>query len=255
MTDVAVRIPRTSFVGKLARLPLRLVPKGSVMRVLSGPLRGAKWVVGAGVHGCWLGIYESDKQQTFVAHVKPGMTVFDIGAHVGFYTLLSARLVDKSGRVFAFEPSPRNLPKLKEHVHLNRGDNITVLECAVADAHGEMGFDIPALNADQGYMGRISENGSVRVPVETIDGLIAAGTIAPAQVVKMDVEGAELKALQGGREFFTTHHPTIFLATHGAQVHQDCCNLLRDWGFGLSSLTPGQPLEATDEVLAVYPRA
>ena len=81
-----------SFVGKLARLPLRLIPKKAVLPILQGQLRGKKWVVGAGNHSYWLGSYEMHKRQAFEREVKPGMVVFDVGANVGFYSLLAAYL-------------------------------------------------------------------------------------------------------------------------------------------------------------------
>lgn len=55
------------------------------------------WVVGSAPHGCWLGTYELEKQRTIMPFIKPGMTIFDIGAQAGFYTLLFSRLVGPSG--------------------------------------------------------------------------------------------------------------------------------------------------------------
>ncbi len=251
MSDLAQAVSVRSFAGRLVRMPLRLIPKDAVVPVLSGGLRGARWVVGSGIHGCWLGIYEADKQRRFAEFVRPGMTVFDIGAHVGFYTLLSSRLVGPEGRVFAFEPNPRNLPRLERHVALNKAVNTTVMPCAVAEARGEMGFELaPALSTDSGYMGRISEGGSVRVRVECLDQLLDEGAIVPADLVKIDVEGAERLVLEGGRRFFTSRKPTIFLATHGEEVHRECCELLRSWGYALSSLDEGKDLAHCREVLA-----
>src|SRR5437899_3136746 len=86
--------------GRLLRLPLALVPRSATVCVLGGSLRGARWVVGSASHGCWLGWYEADKQRAFASLVKRGDVVFDIGAHVGFYTLLASRLCGPSGHVF-----------------------------------------------------------------------------------------------------------------------------------------------------------
>ena len=70
-------IPAASFLGWFLRLPLRLLPKASVVRVRTGLNKGMRWIVGSGTHGCWLGTYESDKQQALKQFVKTGMTVFD----------------------------------------------------------------------------------------------------------------------------------------------------------------------------------
>uniref|UniRef100_A0ACD5GZU7 FkbM family methyltransferase n=1 Tax=Desertifilum tharense IPPAS B-1220 TaxID=1781255 RepID=A0ACD5GZU7_9CYAN len=130
------KISPQSFVGKLLRLPLKLIPANAQMPILSGKLRGKKWIVGAGRHGSWLGTYEAQTQHLFIQALNPGMTVFDIGAQAGFYTLLASHLVGKQGRVFAFEPLPRNLAYLHQHLAINHLENVTVIEAAVAETSG-----------------------------------------------------------------------------------------------------------------------
>ncbi len=73
--------------SSLLRAPLALIPKSAVVTVRSGINRGRKWIVGSNTHGCWLGHYERQKQELIGRLVKPGMTVFDVGANAGFYTL------------------------------------------------------------------------------------------------------------------------------------------------------------------------
>ena len=110
------KISNRTFYGKILRLPLKLIPKRMVVPIVRGPLRGKRWIVGASTHGCWLGSYEYQKQSIFKKTVKSGYVVYDIGAHVGFYTLLSSVLVGTQGKVIAFEPVQRNLEYLKKHV-------------------------------------------------------------------------------------------------------------------------------------------
>src|SRR5579862_7724955 len=102
-------ISRKSWLGKLLRAPLRLIPRSAVLPILQGPLRGKKWVVGSGNHGCWLGSYEHDKQSLFQKTVRTGDIVYDVGANAGFYSLLASVLVGEKGQVYAFEPLPANL--------------------------------------------------------------------------------------------------------------------------------------------------
>ncbi len=109
-------VSRQTVVGKLLRLPLRLLPDGMAVPVLQGPLKGKRWLVGSSTHGCWLGSYEYEKQRLFAKKIKAGAVVFDIGANVGFYTLLTAMLVRPEGRVVAFEPVPRNIDFLRKHI-------------------------------------------------------------------------------------------------------------------------------------------
>ena len=95
------------------RWPLRLAPRGRAVPILFGPARGLRWVVGVGLHGCWLGTYEWHKQRRFAREIKPGEVFFDIGANTGFYTLLAAKRTGTGGIVHAFEPNPRNLAPLR----------------------------------------------------------------------------------------------------------------------------------------------
>lgn len=134
-------ISRSSLAGRALRLPLRLIPDDTVVRILQGPLRGKRWVAGSSNHGCWLGSYEAAKQKRIFEVVRPGMVCWDVGAHVGFYTLLLAELVGPDGRVFAFEPLPGNLELLRRHVEMNGYRNVRVVPAALGDFDGEGEFE------------------------------------------------------------------------------------------------------------------
>jgi len=213
--------------------------------VLIGPARGLRWVVGVGLHGCWLGTYEWRKQSRFARAVTSGATVYDIGANTGFYTLLAARRAGAGGNVHAFEPSPRNLGPLREHVRLNRFDQVTVHPVALSDHAGELAFE------DTGsFTGRLTRHGSLKVRAVTLDQIAHDQDLPPPSVLKIDVEGAELSVLRGGQQTITGHRPVIFLATHGCEVQAACRRLLLDWGFQIEALDPHQTLEAADEWIA-----
>jgi hypothetical protein len=122
-----------SLFGRILRSPLALLPRGLTVPIVQGPLRGWWWKVGSGIHGYWLGSYEADKQPRFASVIRPGDIVFDIGAHVGFYSLLASKMVGPQGRVFAFEPVQRNLYYLHRHLQLNRIANVTVVQTAVGE--------------------------------------------------------------------------------------------------------------------------
>ena len=110
--------------GVLIRLPFRMVPKSIVIPILTGNLKGTRWIVGASNHSCWLGIYEPEQRKLFSRLVKPSQICYDFGAHAGFYTLLASRLVGEKGRVLAFEPNTLNLAYLRRHLELNRISNV-----------------------------------------------------------------------------------------------------------------------------------
>jgi hypothetical protein len=73
-----------SFTEKIGQVLLRIVPQTAQVRVLSGPLRGKKWIAGASTNSCWLGVYEMQKQNVFRSLIRPGDVVYDLGANVDF---------------------------------------------------------------------------------------------------------------------------------------------------------------------------
>ena len=183
------------------------------MRVLTGPNRGLKWIVGAGNQSCWLGTYESDHAKALAARVKPGMTAFDVGAHAGYYTLMLSRLVGPQGRVFAFEANRANAARLRKHLHLNDIKNVEVIEAAVTDRDGETFFQTNDHVGKYGYMGKISEAGT---PVRTV----RLDDFPTPDLIKMDIEGAETLALSGAARILSEHKSTIFLALHDGALEQ-----------------------------------
>jgi FkbM family methyltransferase len=236
-----------TLLGKLLRLPLRLIPPDIKVPILQGRLRGKWWIGGGGVASYWLGSYEFYKQRLFERIVTPGSVVFDIGAHVGFYTLLSSVLVGAVGEVFAFEPVPRNLHYLCEHLRLNHATNVKVVEAAVADACGTTLFDESANSAT----GHLSTQGKLCVRVVSLDALVP-GEITIPDFVKVDVEGAEWLVLNGARQTLSKYRPTIFLSTHGRDVHQRCCQLLELAGYTIEAIG-GNNVNDADEIVALQP--
>jgi len=237
--------------GRALRLPLRLIPSNAQMPILQGPLRGKRWIAGSGNHGCWLGSYEYLKQKAFSAALRRGYSVYDLGANVGFYSLLAGVLVGPEGRVFSFEPVPRNLQFLRRHLELNKLTNCSVWEVAVAGASGTAKFG-PGPNASMGHLTTESDATAIRVRTVALDHLVAIGKLPPPNLIKCDIEGGEYDALLGASATLAKYGPTIFLATHGSEVHQRCCSFLADCGYRLTSLD-GIPLDQTSEILAVRP--
>jgi FkbM family methyltransferase len=215
------------------------------MPILQGRLKGKRWIAGAHTHGCWLGCYESKKQQWFEDKVKPGDAVFDIGANTGFYSILASEVVGHTGRVYAFEPVPRNLHFLHEHLRLNGIRNVEVIESAVAERSGETYFDDTTGSAT----GRLAVKGRLKVTIVSIDSLISEGKVPPPNCMKIDVEGGEFLVLSGAKTTMRKYHPLIFLATHGADVHEQCCDLLKSLDYQIEGLG-GAPIAHCDELVA-----
>ena len=239
------KINYQSFLGRLLRFPLRLIPKKMVLPILQGRLRGKKWVVGAGEHGYWLGSYEMQKRKAFEDEIPSGAVVYDIGANVGYYSLLAATLVGDEGWVYAFEPLPRNVAFLKRHVALNKLENVTVIEAAASQTSGEAYFDLGASSA----MGHLADSGEIRVTKVSLDEMLAEGALRPPDYMKVDVEGAEYEVLQGARKLLEEHHPILFLDTHQREAHEPVIELLRELGYRFIILD-GKSLLETKELIA-----
>jgi FkbM family methyltransferase len=239
-------ISDSSLLGKALRFPLRLLPNTTQMPIMQGRLKGKRWIVGSSHHGCWLGSFEFDKQLLFERTITRGSIVFDLGGHVGFYTLLASELVGSNGQVFVFEPVPQNLLYLKEHIRLNHVGNVTVMEAAVSDKSGVVSFD-EGPTRSMGHI--VATNGKLQVRTVALDELISTGEIPTPDYMKIDIEGAEALALSGAQSMLASAHPTIFLATHGSSVHQECCCLLHSLDYELQPID-GMDLEQSSEILA-----
>jgi precorrin-6B methylase 2 len=86
--------------------------------------------------GYALGTSEPEIQDVFAEHVRHGGVVWDIGANIGFYSLIASRLVGEDGKVFAFEPLPANLDAIARNIALNGVENIEVVGLALSDRVG-----------------------------------------------------------------------------------------------------------------------
>lgn len=217
--------------------------------IFAGPLRGRWWL--AESRGKILrilnGTYEPEQTALFREHVRPGGTVLDVGAHVGYYTLLASTLVGDEGAVWSFEPDAENGGFLRRHVEINRLANVRVEPAAVSDRTGTASF---AAGTGSGT-GHLEEGGDVEVRTVRLDEFCPANDIAPT-AVKIDVEGAEADVLRGARETLARHRPVVFLSTHGDDAHRASLAVLRELGYSVRPIL-GDDVETTAEVLALPP--
>ena len=241
----------TSFGGKLLRGILTLLPDRMILRVIQGPLKGKKWTKGSGVNGYWLGSFELDKVDQFASNLGEGQVVYDIGANVGYYTLISSIGVGKGGRVFAFEPLPANIDYLNKHLEINHVMNVNIFSVAVSDSEGIVRFD----KGPNRFMGRISSDGEIEVKMISLDSLYEHGKIQLPDLIKIDVEGAELEVLRGAKKLILASTPTIFLATHDKNlpgVHRGCIKFLQNIGYHVESINKDVCVDETTELIARF---
>lgn len=178
--------------------------------------------------------------------VAPGTVFFDVGAHVGFYTLLASSLVQQSGKVIAFEPFPRNIQYLEKHLTMNGVQNVALFKAAVSDHAGKAAFQ----EGPTSSMGQINEKGELVVEMVALDDLFLKGLVPLPDYIKIDVEGAELSVLAGARHILTVGRPTIFLATHGPEIHLNCLSMLQSLGYNCFPLDNMNDIRSCDEIMA-----
>jgi FkbM family methyltransferase len=160
--------------------------------------------------------------------LRPGMTVLDVGAHHGLYTLLASRKVGRNGRVIAFEASPRECQRLEKHVRFNRCSNVHIERCAVGSEPGEA--DLFLVDGFQDWCNSLrppdvpDPTYTVRVPVRRADAVLAERRISKVDFIKLDVEGAEKAFLQGATQVLqSASRPAILAEVQDVRT--------RPWGY------------------------
>ena len=169
-----------------------------------------------------LGTYESDCQRLIVEQCRECHVAYDLGAHVGFLTVLLARLLAPEGRVQAFEPSETEASLVEEFVRVNGMENfVQVNRMAVCDEIGHLSFGAGSFT---GILGKAventktPENKSVLVEATTLDHFIYDQGNTPPDFMKVDVESAEPLVLGGAKRLLSEHPPKILVELHGPRA-------------------------------------
>ena len=163
--------------------------------------------------------WNPEEYRAFRDAVHPGAVVLDVGANVGSYTLLFAMWAGRAGRVFAFEPAPDAREGLRQHVALNRvADRVEIIAAAAAEHAGSARFQVDGASGGNALINAGSPGGpAIDVETTSLDAFCRMRGLQP-DVVKIDVEGAELDVLKGARSVlaqpemraFIEFHPTIW---------------------------------------------
>jgi FkbM family methyltransferase len=224
-----------------ASRPLRWRP----IPILGGPAKGLRINLHGSAVAFATGAAEKPLQDALLCEVHEGATVFDIGANVGFVTLVAARLVGPGGRVVAFEPVPGNADAIRENLALNAIDWVELHETAVGRAGGTAKMivsDVSAFSRFENINVPTGARGRIDVSVTSIDEFMSLGAAPVPDVVKIDVEGAELDVLEGMRRTIAEHRPVILCEIHDCNVPY--VELMRSLGYETVNLDEqGVPVE------------
>ena len=154
------------------------------------------------------GLYEKQCLNYLKKRLKSGGAFLDVGAHIGNHTI---GLSDKFRHVYAFEPEKQNYRKLVRNIRINSKKNIKAVKCAVSDSEGTKWLNIIE-NENCGHSLLVNYRGKTeKVKVVTLDSFVKSIKISRINFMKIDVEGAELKVLQGAVKIIKKFHPTIMI--------------------------------------------
>lgn len=172
----------------------------------------------------FFGTYEPELRKIVETVLKPGGVAIDVGANVGWHTLLMARLVGDSGRVLAIEPNPSVRQRLIGNIGLNRFRHVEVVACAAAEAEGRIEFHAPPAGRADSGTGFASRDGAgpsadtISVETRSLDNILSAMPSARLDLIKIDVEGFEWPVLRGGEDSISHFHPHIVFEYDAAYV-------------------------------------
>ncbi len=225
----------------------RQLPSGISEQVIAGgPLRGCKFYLDMqSEKDYWLGTYEVALLESVGKLIQPGWVVYDVGANVGYLTVLFAKLTGKNGKVYAFEPLPANIERLVKNVEANDvKEQVIVCPYAIGDRRDEVVF----------YLGNSDDTGKVEtivtaneketkenkdkliVEMITLDEFAEQNTDHYPQLIKMDIEGAEVLAIKNMQRILQTIKPFMIIEIHSKDAGQVVWNELTKYNYIVKKL-------------------
>ena len=171
------------------------------------------------------GAWEPETWLAISEHLRAGYTFIDVGAHIGYFSLKAARVVGPAGRVISVEPNPRTVRELQDNIRESRAGAITVYPVACSETEGSLDlFAAPEANTGESSLSRAnaSQEGNVteayKVRARPLDAIIRESNVSRADVLKIDVEGAEHLVLKGAHETLARYHPLLIIEISEPQL-------------------------------------
>lgn len=176
------------------------------------------------------GVYEYNKRKILERYINKGEVCIDIGACRGYFTFMMASKVGKSGLVVSVEPNPDNLYWLKKAIKKNNYQNIELISGAIFNKNGQLPL---YLGLKSGWHSLAKNQGLGKITVKTIklDDLVTKKDLKKIVLIKVDVEGAELEALQSGIKFLTKYKPLLMIDINDTPNKLGLYNYLKDLDY------------------------
>jgi FkbM family methyltransferase len=243
--------------GAVRRSLNRAAPVGlTQVEVAAGGLAGLRlWLDLQSEKDYWLGTYEPELQAALDDLIQPGMVAYDVGANIGYMSLIMARRVGPEGKVYAFEALPENLERMRANLALNDlGKNVVVIPAAVVESERPVRFLVGPSGETGKADGSAGREGMAYAGALDVEGLsldafvFERGNPAP-QVVKMDIEGGEVLALPGMGRVLEQARPLMLLELHGPEAARAAWEWLSGQGYRICRMAPGYPPVAAQGAL------
>lgn len=233
-----------------------------VLPTLSGPAKGLRFRLNLNEFGeppYFYGTYELSEAKVIARLCQPGWVVWDCGIYLGYYTNLFSRLVGPQGSVVAFEPDPKNIERTRSNLALNKLSNVRFVHTAIGAPVGEVDFAlsnntnshvkgayIGTDRSDYATRERIDE--LIRVRCISLDEAYETPEIPRPNLIKIDIEGAELVALRHLNKVTTELRPIIILELHNPECDAAAWEFSQKARYSLQSLDRGEPIKSRADV-------
>jgi len=195
-------------------------------------LNSLKWITSKRYGRAYFkGYYEPEIVSYFTEHIKPGDSFLDIGGHAGYFSFLVSRL-SPSGKIFTFEPDPENSDFIERIIALNKSANINLVAKGVGSNVGDLFFERGATSST----GKVSESGTIRVPIVTIDDTLKNEIIPGSLWMKIDVEGFGGEVIKGAMQTIIKYHPAILMELHDQSKEREVLGSLSNLGYSFFNL-------------------
>lgn len=242
---------------------LRKMPfsKNSFVSILDGKLKGWKWSLHSSEFKCLIGTYEPETQGVFEKYIKANDIVYDIGANVGYFSLLASFLTGKKGRVYSFEPIKDNMDTLTKHVTLNNINNIKGYNYAIADCNKIIKFTNSENKSANTYICNspmFDISPTIDIQARSLDSLFLEDKLMPPDFIKIDIEGAEFDALKGAQYIIKKYYPVIYVSTHENHlkgVEYACKLFLMNLNYELTLINVNQDTPGIKDYIAVHQKS
>jgi FkbM family methyltransferase len=190
-------------------------------------------------------------QNILVERLRPGMVFYDLGANIGLFSLLAARLVSPTGRVISFEPDPDTAARLERNIARNGYQNTTVIQAGVWSTTEKRSFKVADASSPDHGVGRFTaeeaDGKNILVECVALDDFVR--NVPAPDAIKCDVEGAEIEVLRGAKKVLQEHKPWIICELHSEANRVTFGNILNESGYRVETVDANHVLALPDAAL------